>query len=43
MFGMSIDYGETYYVTPNEEVVHCLNLDEYILTVVKAQEFKKED
>jgi len=43
MFGTSIDYGESYYVTPNEEVVHCLNLDEYMLTVVLAQEFKKED
>jgi len=43
MFGTSIDYGETYYITLDEEVVHCLNLDEYMLNVVKAQEFKKED
>ena len=43
MFGTPIDYNETYYVTPNEEVVHCLNLDEYMLEVLKAQEFKKED
>jgi hypothetical protein len=42
MFGMSIDYGDTYYITHDEKVVHCLNLDEYMLSI-NAQEFKKED
>lgn len=42
MFGTSIDFGETYYVTHDEKVVHCLNLDEYMLSI-NAQEFKKED
>lgn len=42
LFGTTIDFGETYYITLDEEVIHCLNLDEYMLHI-KAQEFKKED
>lgn len=43
MFGMKIDYDETYYITLDEEVVHCLNVDEYFVQVMKVQTFRKED
>jgi hypothetical protein len=41
MFGTSIDFGETYYVTLDEKVIHCLNLDEYMLSI-NAQEYRKD-
>lgn len=43
IFGMSIDYGDTYYITLDEEVVHPLNTDEYFIQVLKAQVFQKNE
>lgn len=39
----SIDYNESYYITPDGVVVHVLNVDEYFVNVMKCQVFKKED
>jgi len=43
MFGTSIDYGETYYVSLDEEYIHVINMERYLVEVLKAQEFRKED
>ena len=43
MFGTSIDYNESYYVTLDEKYIHVINIERYLVEVLLVQEFKKED
>lgn len=43
LFGTSIDHGDTYYITPTEEIVHVINTDEYFVHVMKCEVVKVED
>lgn len=37
MFGTTIDEIDSYYVLPNGEIVHPVNVDEYFVQVLKAE------